>query len=473
MQPHVNKLQSSSYAENNNNNNSYRLKKGSSLDSINAVERELDEVLKDLEMNSSDLNLVSEQLNNNNSTNSTPQNIQLPITIHQSHLKNLTPTSSFINNNNNNKMPTNSEFLLTTTQQSQSNTNINNLENNNSRLNRDLSSSTDNKRRQNIISTYEICQDCYDTSGQHQSGDCQKLKYQKQQQQQTIKSSDFTPILSNLNENQILNHQTSTLNTTIPLKITLSSAYADNKSQAATNGKPPIAVRINKNNSILINNPNKTILHQPSTSTPRTCTLQKSVTIAEQSPSPKLNGLRSRSIPTTHYSSSDENSNSTGKEQKIEKLPPVPPSAWTNSRKKFQSPVFSTSGNATMNNNNNNNECKYNNGDCELSINEAFDSTNSKPLGNNRNYDNVINYSIGNMLDECEKIEIIVNKDHRYGDYGFSIADSLFGKGVFVNKVRNSNQYAYLQPYTQIFKVRKGLILLKFLIFSCAGLIFG
>ena len=112
MQPHVNKLQSSSYAEN-NNNNSYRLKKGSSLDSINAVERELDEVLKDLEMNSSDLNLVSEQLNNN----STPQNIQLPITIHQSHLKNLNPTSSFINNNNNNKMPANSEFL-TTPQQS-------------------------------------------------------------------------------------------------------------------------------------------------------------------------------------------------------------------------------------------------------------------------------------------------------------------------------------------------------------------
>ena len=88
---------------------------------------------------------------------------------------------------------------------------------------------------------------------------------QQQQQQQPTKSSDFTPILSNLNENQILNHQTSTLNTTIPLKITLSSTYADNKSNSATNGKPPIAVRINKNNSILINNPNKTILHQTST----------------------------------------------------------------------------------------------------------------------------------------------------------------------------------------------------------------
>ena len=103
---------------------------------------------------------------------------------------------------------------------------------------------------------------------------------------------------------------------------------------------------------------------------------------------------------------------------------------------------------------NNETLCKYNNGvECELSINEKFEIKQN----NRNNYDNVINYTLTNTSnnddDKCEKIEIIVNKDHRYGDYGFSIADSLFGKGIFVNKVRTVNQYPYLQPYTQIFKV--------------------
>ena len=527
IQSTANKLQSSSFAESNGNNlgSTNRLKKGTSLDSINAVERELDEVLKDLEMNSSDLNLVSEQMNN---ASLIQQSVHLPITIHQSHIKqqaqqSIIPSlssSSFINSNSNKTI--NSEFLsssTSTTNQAQSAANNNNLDNNSTnsiRLNREASMSTDAKRRQNIVSTYEICQECFDVNNvntgcsQHPQNRYSKQQLQQQTTQKAV-SSDFTPILSNLTENQIFNsnkqqqqqqqHQMSSLSTSIPLKITLSSSSFSSPSQdgvpkqtngltsssssaltttATTNGKPPIAVRLNKSNSVLVNNSNnnnnnnnnnKTILHQ----TPRQATVQKSVTISEKSPSPKFNGSRNRST-SSHYN----NNNNNGVEESVENNK----SAWSTTqnslnsttsslRKKFQTPNFNSVSTFTNTNNNNNmngtssssNEtlCKYNNNnnnnnggvDCELSINEPFETTttNRQPqfINNNRNYDNVINYPTDD--DKCEKVEIIVNKDHRYNDYGFSIADSLFGKGVFVNKVRISNQYPYLQPYTQIFRV--------------------
>lgn len=55
-------------------------KKAASIDSINAVERELDEVLKDLELNSQDLN---DHLNfeNQTATQTTKNVVELPITI--------------------------------------------------------------------------------------------------------------------------------------------------------------------------------------------------------------------------------------------------------------------------------------------------------------------------------------------------------------------------------------------------------
>ena len=54
-----------------------------------------------------------------------------------------------------------------------------------------------------------------------------------------------------------------------------------------------------------------------------------------------------------------------------------------------------------------------------------------------------------------EKIEIIVNKDNRFGDFGFSIIDNTYGgRGIFVDKVRNLAQNPYLKQYSQIFKVK-------------------
>jgi hypothetical protein len=431
-------------------------------------------------MNSSDLNIVSEQMNN---ASLIQQNVHLPITIHQSHNKQQAQqstipalsSSSFINSNN--KL-INSEFLSNGGPQSISTININNNSDLNSsssiRLNRELSISSDPKRRQNIVSTYEICQECFDVNNTN-TGCSQHPQNRiiKQQSTQKPLTSDFTPILSNLTENQILNpsnkKETSTLNTTIPLKITLSSSSftspndglkqtnglsSSSSTLATTNGKPPIAVRLNKSNSVLVNNNNKTILHQ--SPTPRQGTVQKSVTISEKSsPNPKFNGSRTRST-SSHNNEEIINGN---------RLPPASPStAWSpqingqNSslRKKF--PIYKQNEPQFTNNSNSSSSnetlCKYNNGDFELSINEPFDNNNNikQSIGNNhRNYDNVINYSTED--DKCEKVEIIVNKDYHYNDYGFSIADSLFGKGVFVNKVRTSNQYPYLQPYTQIFKV--------------------
>ena len=455
-------------------------------------------MLKDLEMNSSDLNIVSEQMNN---ASLIQQNVHLPITIHQSHNKQQAQqstipalsSSSFINSSNNNRL-INSEFLSNGGPQSTSNININNSNNNNSnhhsdlnnnsiRLNRELSISSDPKRRQNIISTYEICQECFDVNNTN-TGCSQhpQSRVIKQQSSSKPSTSDFTPILSNLTENQILNpsnkKETSTLNTTIPLKITLSSSSftspndgikqtnglsSSSSTLTTTNGKPPIAVRLNKSNSVLVNSNgnsnNKTILHQ--SPTPRQGTVQKSVTISEKSsPISKFNGSRTRST-SSHYNEEISNGNKLPAPSWSPQQINGQNSALSSLRKQF--PNYKQNESTFTNNNNNNSSssnetlCKYNNGDFELSINEPFDSSNNNNRhqlinNNHRNYDNVINYPTDD--DKCEKIEIIVNKDYRYNDYGFSIADSLFGKGVFVNKVRTSNQYPYLQPYTQIFKVR-------------------
>ncbi len=64
------------------NENSHKYT-NASIDSINAVERELDEVLKDLELNSQDL---TDQLNENvYQTNNMNGSIELPINIHTVH----------------------------------------------------------------------------------------------------------------------------------------------------------------------------------------------------------------------------------------------------------------------------------------------------------------------------------------------------------------------------------------------------
>lgn len=138
-------------------------KKASSLDSINAVERELDEVLKDLELNSQDLN---EQLEENEFQSNSI--IELPITI-QKNIKIETCSSS----SNSSSSPS-----ASLNKSSNSNNSIKwTPENNdgfcrqpkNSEFVKDQSSeffiddlNLNGKSRQNIISTYELCTECFE-----------------------------------------------------------------------------------------------------------------------------------------------------------------------------------------------------------------------------------------------------------------------------------------------------------------------
>jgi hypothetical protein len=156
-------------------------RKASSLDSINAVERELDEVLKDLELNSQDLN---EQLEENELNmkigNNTNKTVELPIIIQQKNFKlesisscssNSCPSPSVSMNKNNmncdksNMNANKSEFV-----RSQNNCelfiddcdDVKSL--NDSSSNKNINDINGVRKRQNIISTYELCHDCFDQS---------------------------------------------------------------------------------------------------------------------------------------------------------------------------------------------------------------------------------------------------------------------------------------------------------------------
>ena len=146
------------------NENSHKYT-NASMDSINAVERELDEVLKDLELNSQDL---TDQLNENvYQTNS----IELPINIQKgnrwengfskkvanmpgSEFINLAQNDIFINENYDLK----NQIITPGSSKSNTTTGNNNNNNNNNSI-----------KRQNIISTYELCHDCFENSGIMQS----------------------------------------------------------------------------------------------------------------------------------------------------------------------------------------------------------------------------------------------------------------------------------------------------------------
>lgn len=167
-------------------------KKGTSLDSINAVERELDEVLKDLELNSQDLN---EQLEENEFQSNSV--IELPITI-QKNIKIETCSSSSNSssspsaslnksNNSNNSMKwsnlpeSNSHNEQMYSEKSRNkiiqsefyrerDTNVSDLYiddlSDNDQINnfKKIQQSSGMKNRQNIVSTYELCHDCFDTN---------------------------------------------------------------------------------------------------------------------------------------------------------------------------------------------------------------------------------------------------------------------------------------------------------------------
>lgn len=171
-------------------------KKATSLDSINAVERELDEVLKDLELNSLDLN---DQLSDNIYHKHNKGSIELPISIQKNgyvvengvssspismgNQKNQQhwPNSGNMNTDNFKEIPSrtnnqskvnnhSSEFIdLNQTDPYESydrNVKMHMKPMNDDSNKKPLSSL---KKRQNIISTYELCNDCFENSGVLQS----------------------------------------------------------------------------------------------------------------------------------------------------------------------------------------------------------------------------------------------------------------------------------------------------------------
>ena len=160
-------------------------KKALSMDSINAVERELDEVLKDLELNSQDLNdQLNKNFNNNNSNNNHLSSVELPITIQKTiklgasnELNSPNSPSSKKWSNNGCKTPTNfaltSEFLLSQNQNSNNNNNsplfIDDSVDNKCLPNEDLQQqqqqqASRKQQRQNVVSTYELCHECFDNN---------------------------------------------------------------------------------------------------------------------------------------------------------------------------------------------------------------------------------------------------------------------------------------------------------------------
>lgn len=196
-------------------------KKATSLDSINAVERELDEVLKDLELNSQDL---SEQLEENEFQSNSI--IELPITI-QKNIKiescssssnsSSSPSASLNKSNNSNnsikwtpdssdnfgRQVKNSEY----TKDQPSELYIDDL-------------NLNPKARQNIISTYELCTECFDNNlmmPADQTGYRNNMKYCKNKHIQNLNSytnKSSSPI-SFLKENKNLPQPMMTSSTTV------------------------------------------------------------------------------------------------------------------------------------------------------------------------------------------------------------------------------------------------------------------
>jgi hypothetical protein len=124
---------------------------------------------------------------------------------------------------------------------------------------------------------------------------------------------------------------------------------------------------------------------------------------------------------------------------------------------------------------NHNHSNKSNGINYELSIQETnarnFEQEDSQT--HLKNYDNVNNNfredsngygssnSSSNNNDDDEKIEITLNKDSRSKDFGFTIADSVFGQGIYVNKLKNGISLENMKPFTKIFKVIQRFCLLQ------------
>ena len=95
----------------------------------------------------------------------------------------------------------------------------------------------------------------------------------------------------------------------------------------------------------------------------------------------------------------------------------------------------------------------------ELSIHEPGDpgdqatSSSSSP----KNYDNVIKSRENERDDQHEeKIDVVINKDFRFKDFGFTIAEGLYGHGIYVHKIREgspADSNYFLKPMSKIYKI--------------------
>lgn len=528
-------------------------KKALSMDSINAVERELDEVLKDLELNSQDL---AEQLNENgmqqhhvsHHTNS----IEVPITILKSEKPSVnkwttkSQTPEYMSNNGTNKYY----------------------------IEEDIANRK--QQRNNVVSTYEMCNECFDNStslvmngngvGEHKcSAHANKM------------SNSSKPNVSSSLYNHLMNSATLNLNgssTSMRQQNSFSNQdlTSGNHSNVSNNNmEGPFSLNNNRSRSVLAqinesvaNDNNSKLLQQgPSQqgssysylrsnsgnnrlniinggSGPQTAQntsngfngnviSQKIVSIGmspvngntssprTQSPSPKLTEYKSKKIfyYLTEYIL---NVDSIKGENKLDKLPPVPPSWSTSGSYRRRNPSFQSQpflqqganrlkkfnlGNSNMaqqqiNRSDFQSEDSHANNDSpkpahyqnELVINEGGNSSTSssenEPISNssedsrklsarlelmngkpNKNmYDNIedgekSSTTTGTTTDELleqidDKVEVTVAKDFKFKDFGFTVADSVFGQGVYVNKVRagsQAEQNLYLKSNTKIYKV--------------------
>lgn len=512
-------LDMTSFMQNSNENsfmtNGDKMRKnGSSLDSINAVERELDEVLRDLEMNSNELNIAIEE--------SDSDAIELPITVQKSSNQPL-KTPSYTNNlNKHNSIPNcnrvnlNSSSFINNAPKNQS---PDFLSSNNNRggtssakdiyeaANNGNGHANGNRRRQNVLSTYEYCQDCYDSDGavsnhkhtavpsmNNANSDC-KIKFPKKNEFAPLTEGLPYPIHSHNHNHHNQNGNSSNI------KITLSSSAVDaaktpngvinsnsttsinstasKQANGVINGKPPLAVRFNKNNLV---NTNKM-----TSQSARNISTQKVINVLDRSPKsslPRTNTSINAEDGKVKLSSSSSNNieervNAAGSAAAAS--PQIYTSSTSLNRRKPTSVSFNGSANFSsdslfINNNNNGTKsqsessCTLNKiveNDKELSdvqISESEFGENSgmktKAYLNRFNSQNDIEY-----VDACstedersctssnDRVEVTLDKDHRFGDFGFSISDSVNSKGIFVNKVRNSSIGPYLKPYTQIYQI--------------------
>lgn len=84
-------------------------------------------------------------------------------------------------------------------------------------------------------------------------------------------------------------------------------------------------------------------------------------------------------------------------------------------------------------------------------------NVNNKQSNNHLNddvCDRVNNYAASSSDDD--KIEIIISRDDRFNDFGFTLAKSMHGIGIFVEKIRigsPAENNLYFKPNTKLFKV--------------------